>query len=157
MMTFFVQENEIRGLQPFLLDAMGSTLDPSLWFVAGASHPCRGGAQCGQNFCWGSSDMALPTQRIFAILGRSCPASNFSCGVRGVFGVHRDAIHSLSSRTYSALLQLTLDTRAPPPLVGCSYGPHSYGNGSTTPTMGAYYGHALERLWPSVFGPCPDP
>jgi hypothetical protein len=148
-MTFFVQQNELYGLEPFLLDALANKLDPTLWFVAGASHACRGGAHCGQNFCWDAFDLAPATTKIFEVLKRKCPAANFSCALRGVFGVHRDAIFWRAPHTYGALLNLTLDTRPRPQLTGCGT---NYGNLRSIPDMGVYYAHAFERLWPSIFG-----
>ena len=158
-MTFFTQENELSDLDKYLLDAIDGVLDPSIWFVGSQSYACYGGAGCGyggtRNFCWSPQDLAPAMNKIFSILNRTCPSAPFACGLRGAFGVHRVAILRHSRETYGAMLAITEDTLPGPPLQGCSRkGSRSkkYGDAVRKEGAATWYGHAFERMWPSIFG-----
>jgi hypothetical protein len=152
-MTFFTQENELGDLDKYLFDAIDGVLDTSIWFVASRSTACYGGAECGRNFCWRGQDLAPAMNKIFSILGRTCPSAPFACGLRGSFGVHRNSILGHKQETYGAMLALTEDSRPGPPVLGCN-GPDQqtvYKMSSRKETA-TWFAHAFERLWPSIFG-----
>ena len=150
-MTFFTQENELGDLDKYLFDAIDGVLDTSIWFVAGRSAACYGGAECGRNFCWRGQDLAPAMNKIFSILGRTCPSAPFACGHRGSFGVHRNSILGHKRETYSALLALTEDSRPGPTVLGCD-GPNKIYKLSSAKEAATWFGHAFERLWPAIFG-----
>jgi hypothetical protein len=150
-MTFFTQENELGDLDKYLFDAIDGVLDTSIWFVASRSTACYGGAECGRNTCWRGQDLAPAMNKIFSILGRTCPSAPFACGLRGSFGVHRNSILGHKRETYGAMLALTEDSRPGPKVLGCN-GPNIIYKLSSRKEAATWFAHAFERLWPSIFG-----
>ena len=151
-MTFFTQDNELGDLDKYLLDAIDGVLDTSIWFVASRSTACYGGAECGRSSCWRGQDLAPAMNKIFSILGRTCPSAPFACGLRGSFGVHRNSILGHKRETYGAMLALTEDSRPGPPVLGCNKRPDVIYKLSSRKEAATWFAHAFERLWPSIFG-----
>lgn len=167
LFTFFAQEGEIEPLKPFLLSRGFRRRIDGVKFLSAQASLCRGAdtdhnggdhngegntvhnATCLQNFCWLEGDMARHVPEITRAVGWTCPTHNFVCGMRGAFGVHKDAIPPrLAQQLYN------VSTSVPPagggPLRGCR---RTYGAASSYAwqTSRAGYAHALERLWPELF------
>lgn len=143
--TFFIQENEFYGLERILMQAVTNRMRADLYFVAGSSHPCEGGENLGRNFCWAPDDLKPMMLKLFHILEKPIPLSNFPCSLRGTFASSREAIRSLPISKYQQIYEL-FEEEEKVDLKGCQkYYQQQILNSATLAA------HVLERLWPIVF------
>lgn len=142
--TFFIQENEFVGLEQILQKALSHQIYSNLYFVSGSNSPCRGGENLGQNFCWMSGDLKPMMQKVFNVMEKPIPVTNFSCSLRGTFMASKEAIRSVPFATYKQLYDL-FHEKENVHLEGCQY------YKKRIPDSATLLGHVLERLWPIVF------
>ena len=151
LFTFFTQEGEFYHIQPFVLSLGFRRRVRDVKFLGAAVTLCQGhggrgdgGGSCLRNFCWLERDISTLLPPIQAVTGWRCPAEDFVCGLRGSFGVHRDAIPPhLAPR----LLNVSMMTPSGLSPKGCP----QYTTTNAWTTTRAAYGHAVERLWPEFF------
>ena len=145
MFTFFIQENEFLGLENFFMSALSNEMPLNVYFISGSSYPCRGNENLGQNFCWASDDLKPMMLKVFNILEKPTPVSNFLCGLRGTFVASKQAIQSVSISKYQELYKM-FDRKEQVSLKGCQ----TYYR-DKIPDSSTLASHVLERLWPIVF------
>ena len=148
---FFLQENELNGLAPFL---MRRSIHPHA-YLSGRSAVCHGSC-CEKTWCWKKKSLTPAVTQVMRVIGTDCPGQSFPISLRGGFAIAGHLIGTVPLEQFRQLYHFVLNTSVQTVVhASCSKRIWTKQNdkkvSSTQLTQAEYVGHAIERLWHLIF------